>query len=82
MKYLSQGQESLKRIEILLSLTSIKENMQGAIKDHFTKNFSIAHAAMLNGVLANNLSVSVKDLNAVAEKVEQAIEERVYKKVG
>ena len=60
MKYLSQGMESNKKIKLLLSLTGIKENMQGAILDHLVKNFSIAQSAMLNGVLANNLSVGVE----------------------
>ena len=78
MKYLSQGMESNKKIKLLLSLTGIKENMQGAILDHLVGNFSIAQSAMLNGVLANNLSVAIKELNRVAEVNEKIYEEKTY----
>ena len=78
MKYLSQGMESNKKIKLLLSLTGIKENMQGAILDHLVGNFSIAQSAMLNGVLPNNLSVAIKELNRVAEIVEGINELKVY----
>ena len=78
MKYLSQGMESNKKIKLLLSLTGIKENMQYGIYDHLVKNFSIAQSAMLNGVLANNLSVAIKELNRVAEVNEKIYEEKVY----
>ena len=78
MKYLSQGMESNKKIKLLLSLTGIKENMQGAILDHLVGNFSIAQSAMLNNILPNNLSVAVKGLNKVAETVEKINESNVY----
>ena len=78
MKYLSQGMESNKKIKLLLSLTGIKENMQYGIYDHLVKNFSIAQSAMLNGVLANNLSVAIKELNRVAEIVEGINESNIY----
>ena len=54
--------------------------MQGGICDHLVNNFSIAHAAMLNGILANNLSVAIKDLNKIAEVFEKVNECKVYDK--
>ena len=78
MKYLSQGMESNKKIKLLLSLTGIKENMQGAILDHLVGNFSIAQSAMLNNILPNNLSVAIKELNRVAEVNEKIYEEKTY----
>lgn len=78
MKYLSQGQESNKKIKLLLELTSIKENMQSGIYDHLVQNFSIAHSAMLNSLLPNNLSVAIKDLNKVAAVVEKINELNTY----
>ena len=80
MKYLSQGQESHKKITLLLTLTKTGDKIQAAIFDHLVRNFSIAHAAMLNGVISNNLSVAIKDLNKVAEVVEKINELNVYDK--
>lgn len=71
MKYLSRGFESKKKIKLLLRLTKIGEIMQGAIIDHLCKGLTIAGSAMLNNVIANNLSVAIGDLNAVAEIVEK-----------
>lgn len=78
MKYLSQGQESKKKITLLLALTKTGDKIQAGIIDHLVKNFSIAHAAMLNDVISNNLSVAIKDLNKVAEIVEKINELKVY----
>ena len=69
MKYLSQGQESSKKLKLLLELTSITDNMQYGIYDHLVKNFSISLSVMLHDLKPNNLSVAVKDLNKVAEIV-------------
>ena len=80
MKYLSQGQESKKKIKLLLELTSIKENMQTGIYDHLVGNFPISQSAMLNGLQSNNLSVAIKDLNKVAEIVERINEFNMYDK--
>ena len=80
MRYLSQGQESKKIIEILLSLTKIKEPMQDAIVDHLVRGFSVSDAANLNDVRSNNLSVAIRDLNAVAAKVERINELKTYDK--
>lgn len=52
--------------------------MQSGIYDHFVKNFSISHSAMLNDLLANNLSVAIKDLNKIAEVFEKINELKAY----
>lgn len=78
MRYLSQDQEKKKMIDMLISLTSIKENMQIGIRDHLVNNFSISQSAMINGLQSNNLSVAVKELNRVAEIVEKINELKVY----
>lgn len=70
--------ESKKKIELLLHLTSTKENIQGGIIDHLVNNYSVSHAAMLNNLKSNNLSVAIKDLNKVAEIVEKINEDKVY----
>lgn len=80
MKYLMQGQESNKKIKLLLELTSIKENMQAGIYDHLVGNFTISSSAMLNNLKSNNLSVAVKELNRVAEINEKLYELKVYGK--
>ena len=80
MKYLMQGQESNKKIKLLLELTSIKENMQAGIYDHLVGNFTISSSAMLNNLKPNNLSVAVKELNKIAEITEKIHELKVYGK--
>ena len=52
--------------------------MQAGIYDHLVSNFSISQSAMLNDLTHGNLSVAVKDLNAIAEIVEKINELKVY----
>jgi len=78
MKYLSQGQETVKKIDLLMELTSTVDNIRAAISDHLTRNFSISHAAMLNDVKPGNLSVAIVSLNKVAEIVEKINEHKLY----
>jgi len=78
MKYLCKGQESLKNVSLLLKLTNTKEDTQTGIIDHYVKNFSISHAADINGLNRGNLSVAITDLNRIAEIVEQINERKVY----
>mgnify|MGYP003649936455 CR=1 FL=1 len=80
IKYLSKGQESRKKVKLLLSLTSTKENIQDGIYDHLVGNFSISQSAMLNDLKSNNLSVAVTELNKIAEVMEKLFEEKVYDK--
>lgn len=80
IKYLCQGLESKKKITLLLKLTSTKENIQGGIFDHLVNNLSISQSAMLNNLTPGNLSVAIKDLNAIAEVVEKINEFNVYDK--
>lgn len=65
---------------MLLKLTSTKENIQGGIFDHLVNNFSISQSAVLNNLTPGNLSVAIKDLNAIAEVVEKVNEFNVYDK--
>ena len=78
MKYLSQGQETAKKIDLLMELTSTGDNIRAALSDHFTRNFSISEAAMLNDVRQGNLSVAIVSLNRVAEIVEKINEHKLY----
>jgi hypothetical protein len=78
MKYLSQGQEAVKKINLLMELTSTGDNIRAAIIDHLTRNFSISEAAMLNDVKPGNLSVAIVSLNKVAEIVEKINEHKLY----
>ncbi len=78
MRYLSQGLESRKKIELLLKTTRMGEAIQAGIIDHLVNNFSVSDAARLNSLKSNNLSVAVKDLNATAEIFERLYELKVY----
>ena len=80
MKYLCKGQESIEHINLLLQLTNTQEDTQAGIIDHYVKNFSISHAAAINGLNRGNLSVAINELNRIASVVEQVIESRVYVK--
>jgi len=71
MKYLSQGFESKKKVELLLSLTKISsEKIQGAIHDHLVMNFGVKDAALISGCSQSNVTAALKILNGVAETVE------------
>lgn len=71
MKYLSQGQESNKKITLLLTLTKIKsESIKDGIYYHFVKNFSVGDSSLINDCSQPNLTTAIKKLNEVAETVE------------
>ena len=75
MKYLSQGLENTKKINLLLQLTKISsDNITSAIHDHLVSNFSTGDAANLNNCKQGNLSVALKELNKVAELTEKLFE--------
>ena len=78
MKYLCKGQESLEDINLLLQLSTTREDTQTGIIDHYVKNFSISQAATINGLNRGNLSVAIADLNKIAWIVEQINERKVY----
>jgi len=78
MKYLSQGQETTTKINLLMELTSTKENIRAGIIDHLVRNFSVSNAAMLNDVKKGNLSIAIVSLNKVAEIVEKINEHKLY----
>ena len=72
MKYLSRGQESKKKLDLLISLTKIdSENIVCGIYDHLYRNFSISNSASINNLSQPNLSVAINKLNEVAEIVEK-----------
>ena len=72
MKHLFRGHQSQKRIELLLSLTSIKsEPTIDAIYDYLCKGHDLKIAASLNDVSSTNLSRSLTILDQVAGTVEQ-----------
>lgn len=72
MKYLIKGQESKKKLDLLLSLTKIEsEDIIGGVYDHLNRNFSISNAALFNECKRSNLSVAIKSLNETAEIVEK-----------
>ena len=77
MRYLCQGLESRKKMELLFRLTKHNDNTKKALLAHFTDNYSIGYAAIMGGVEASNLSRAVKELNAIAEVMEKVYEEKV-----
>jgi hypothetical protein len=78
MRYLSQGLESHKKVELLLKLTRISsENMQMALSDHLANNFTVAQSALINDVKVGNLRVALAKLNDVAETVERLYELKI-----
>lgn len=79
MKYLVQGMESKKKIELLISATKIKrDKLVDAIFDHYCRDFDIASASVLNGIKQPNLTAACNTLNEVAEKFEKYFEIRTY----
>ena len=72
MKYLSQGLECKRKVDLLLGLTNItSDGIVAALTDHLVRNFKQSHAASINGIKSSHLSDALKVLNGVAEKVEK-----------
>lgn len=72
MKYLSQGLECKRKVELLIALTDItSEGITGALADHLVRNFKQSHAASFNSVRPGHLNDALKVLNCVAETVEK-----------
>ena len=83
MNYLLSGGYNPKKLELLLSLTSIRsEDIRAAISDHLVRGASIDLAAALNLVDAGNLKRSLKKLNEVARVVEEVKNIDLYKTVS
>ena len=72
MKVLAQAQESERRINLLLSLTSIRsEPTIQAIHDHLVRGLSENAAVTLNGIQQSNFNRALTTLNETAEIVEK-----------
>ena len=79
MNYLAQGMESKEKIKLLFTMTKItRENLQGALIDHFCRDFCLSDAAALNGVKRPNLNPAIEKLNKVAEFAEKYFELKTY----
>lgn len=72
MKSLVCGAESRARIELLISLTSIKsEGIKEALKNHYVNGMSESAAAAFEDVKQPNLKAAMLRLEEVAEVVEK-----------
>lgn len=71
MKYLLPGNETTKRVELLISLTRIEsEPLIKALNQHLVNGKPENSAAILNGIPQPNFSRAMVKLNKVAETVE------------
>lgn len=78
-----QGQESIKKIDILLSATKIeREQLVSAIYDHLCKGLSKALSADLNDIKAQNLGAAIDTLNDIAIKFEAYFDLRYNELTG
>lgn len=83
MNYLLSGGYNPQKLELMLSLTSIRsEDIRSAIHDHLVKGAAIDTAAALNLVDSGNLNRALKKLNEVASVVEQIKNIDLYKTVS
>jgi len=72
MKYLLPGNESAKRVELLLSLTKMdSQPLITAINQHLVNGKPEKSAAILNGIPQQNFNRAMTKLNKIAEIVEQ-----------
>jgi len=72
MLRLCAGHESAERVELLLSLTSIRsESVRAALCDHLVKGHAVAQAAALNDAQDANVRRGLEVVEAVADKVER-----------
>ncbi len=71
MKYLLPGNETAKRVKLLISLTRIKSKpLIKAINQHLVNGKPETSAAILNGIPQPNFNRAMVKLNKVAETVE------------
>ena len=69
---LVQGQESEKRVSLLLELTRIdSDEVRQALRGHLTDGMSLKDAPMLSGIKQQNFNRALKRLNEIAATVEQ-----------
>lgn len=80
MNYLLSGGYNPQKLELLISLTSIRsEDVIGAIRDHLIKGASIEAASQWNYADAGNTKRALKKLNEVARIVEECKNIDLYK---
>ena len=80
MNYLLSGGYNPQKLELLLSLTSIRsEDVIGAIRDHLIKGAPIEAASQWNYADAGNTKRALKKLNEVARIVEECKNIDLYK---
>lgn len=83
MNYLLRGGYNPQKLELMLSLTSIRsEDIRAAISDHLVKGFRVEDSASLNLVDAGNLKRALKKLNETARIVEEIKNIDLYKSVA
>lgn len=70
MQHLFQGMLSKERLDILISLTSLRSpEVIKALEDHYVGNVAYNVSYILNGVDSSNFKRNCKLLNDVAHKV-------------
>lgn len=83
MKYLLQGAESVKKITMLIEMTSISsEKLIKALHYHFCSGAKVSSAAAAFSVPQPNLTEAIKKLNDVTGKAEKYHEMRLYEKTS
>lgn len=83
MNYLIRGGYNPQKLELMLSLTSIRsEDIRAAIHNHLVDGCAVDLAAALNGADVANLKRALKKLNEIARIVEEIKNIDLYKRVA
>ena len=78
MRYLSRGQESKRKVLLLLELTKItSEPVIAGIMDHLVRNHEMSKAGFINDCDPSSISVAVKTLNNCARINEALYDEKI-----
>lgn len=72
MRYLTQGGQSVERLDLLFSLTRIaSDDIKAALSDYLVRGLSDAAASSLNGVAQSNFNRALNGLEEAAATVER-----------
>lgn len=83
MNYLLRGGYNPQKLELMLSLTSIRsEDIRASIHNHLVDGCAVDLAAALNGADVANLKRALKKLNEIASIVEEIKNIDLYKRVA